>query len=313
MTDAQFRSAVHSLDHIVLAVPDLDQAAHFYTAFGLDVQRVGSDLYLSCAESPHSAMRIVPGPAKRLQRIVFSAYRDDMPQLIQQLEGHNVESLRIHNDERFTFRDPDGLKVEIVVAPKTTLNAKAVPSAEHFSVPGGRYAAPLRSKARKVRPRRFSHALFFSANVMRNVEFYSATLGLRLSDEAGGDVAFLHSPHGSDHHLIAFASGGGPGIHHSAWDVGSIHEMGLGGLQMAAAGYKDGWGIGRHVLGSNYFNYIRDPWGSYVEYSFDIDYIPSDVQWTAGHLDAEDAFFLWGPPPPHDFARNSELSDQMPG
>ena len=30
------------------------------------------------------------------------------------------------------------------------------------------------------------------------------------------------------------------------------------------------------VLGSNYFHYVRDPWGSFAEYSCDIDYIPKE-------------------------------------
>ncbi len=49
--------------------------------------------------------------------------------------------------------------------------------------------------------------------------------------------------------------------------------MGLSTQQMVQAGYSEGWGIGRHVLGSNYFKYVRDPWDSYCEYSYDIDFV----------------------------------------
>lgn len=38
-------------------------------------------------------------------------------------------------------------------------------------------------------------------------------------------------------------------------------KIGLGAKQMADEVYTRGWGLGRHVLGSNYFHYIRDPWG----------------------------------------------------
>src|SRR3546814_13588393 len=65
-------------------------------------------------------------------------------------------------------------------------------------------------------------------------------------------------------------------------DVGSIQEVGLGSGQMARAGFTRGWGLGRHVLGANYFYYVRDPWGSYSAYSADIDFIPADCEWTAG-------------------------------
>jgi hypothetical protein len=67
------------------------------------------------------------------------------------------------------------------------------------------------------------------------------------------------------------------GFHHCSWDVASLEEVGLGAMQMLAEGWDRGWGVGRHVLGSNYFYYVRDPWGSYCEYSYDIDYIPAGL------------------------------------
>jgi hypothetical protein len=64
-------------------------------------------------------------------------------------------------------------------------------------------------------------------------------------------VAFLHAPHGSDHHLVAFMGSTGPALHHLSWDVPTVEDVGLGMRRMHAAGYTTGWGVGRHVLGSN--------------------------------------------------------------
>jgi hypothetical protein len=75
---------------------------------------------------------------------------------------------------------------------------------------------------------------------------------------------------------------------------------------MADHGYTRGWGLGRHVLGSNYFHYVQDPWGSFAEYSCDIDYIPAIQDWQAGEHRPEDSFYLWGPQPPADFTTNRE-------
>jgi hypothetical protein len=61
------------------------------------------------------------------------------------------------------------------------------------------------------------------------------------------------------------------------------------------------------VLGSNYFHYVRDPWGSYAEYSADMDFISADADWDAGSHKLEDASYLWGPKPPEDFGRNYEV------
>ena len=116
----------------------------------------------------------------------------------------------------------------------------------------------------------------------------------------------MHGPHSSDHHLVAFAKSHAPGYHHSSWDVGSIDEVGLGAEQMRAQGYTKGWGVGRHVLGSNYFYYAQDPWGSWAEFSYDIDFVPADVEWPAADHPPEDSFYVWGPAVPDDFVVNHE-------
>jgi catechol 2,3-dioxygenase-like lactoylglutathione lyase family enzyme len=172
----------------------------------------------------------------------------------------------------------------------------------------GSGAAPSRSRAGTVRPRRLSHILLFSSDVPRSVRFYSDTLGLRLSDHSGEIIAFLHGAHASDHHLIAFAKSDGPGLHHSSWDVATFDEVGLGMQQMIDRGHAHGWGVGRHVLGSNYFRYIRDPWGSFAEYSYDIDFIPATIDWQAKDHPPEDSFYVWGPPVPDDFIINHETA-----
>jgi len=93
--------------------------------------------------------------------------------------------------------------------------------------------------------------------------------------------------------------------------MSSIDDIGLGAMSMAGKGHVKGWGLGRHVLGSNYFHYVQDPWGSFAEYSCDIDYIPAtrpgDAKcWDAKYHEPEDSFYLWGPEPPADFTINRE-------
>ena len=77
---------------------------------------------------------------------------------------------------------------------------------------------------------------------------------------------------------------------------------------MLEAGRPPGWGLGRHVIGSNFFYYVRDPWGSFAEYFHDLDYIPEDCAWQARDFPPEDALYRWGPPVPDDFGLNRELT-----
>jgi Glyoxalase/Bleomycin resistance protein/Dioxygenase superfamily len=97
-------------------------------------------------------------------------------------------------------------------------------------------------------------------------------------------------------------------LHHTSWDVSSLDDVGEGSEQLRTAGYPDGWGVGRHVLGSNYFYYARDPWGSFAEYSFDIDYVAKGKDWVSGDYPPEDSFYLWGPAVPEWFTVNTETA-----
>ena len=156
-------------------------------------------------------------------------------------------------------------------------------------------ARPFRRDVARVTPRRLAHVLLFTRDVEKAVQFYTRTLGLRLSDRSGEGIAFLHGIHGSDHHMIAFVKSSAPGLHHLSWDVGSVDDIGRGAMHMLDKGFARGWGLGRHVLGSNFFHYVGDPWGSFSEYSAGIDFVPADCDWKSGDHAPEDSFYVWGP------------------
>jgi catechol 2,3-dioxygenase len=299
---------IHSLDHFSLAVPDLEAAARFYTAFGLDVTAEGAEMSLRAGGAPHRWGRFREGAHKALDYLSFGAYSADMPAFAERLRQNGVATVpapaNAIDDSGIWFRDPDGTLVEIRVGDKVSPNAKS--TTQDAMSPPGVAAAPLRADAQLVRPRRLSHVLVFTTDVERTIEFYTNTVGLGLSDAAGDGIAFMHGIHGSDHHLVAFAKSDAGGFHHCSWDVESVNHVGLGAMQMADAGHTAGWGLGRHVLGSNFFHYVRDPWGSYSEYSHDIDYVPSGGAWKPSHVSPENGFYLWGPVPPSDFTFNYE-------
>ena len=298
---------VHSLDHFSVTVPKMSVAENFYAAFGLDLKADGNQLGLTTFGNPHRWGVLTEGPAKKLKYISFGAYEEDVAALRERIESQGIQLLdppKGFDSNGFWFNDPDGILIEVKVAEKSSPNQKS--SFEMESVTAGARGAPYRRLTEKVRPRRMAHILLFATNVPRAIEFYGRTLGLRLSDRSGDGIAFLHGIHGSDHHMIALAKSSAPGFHHVSWDLPHINQIGLGAMQMADKGFTAGWGMGRHVLGSNYFHYVRDPWGSYSEYSSDIDYIPVDCDWDAGDHPAEDSLYLWGPELPKDFVVNYE-------
>ena len=304
-------TAVHSLDRFVFSVPDLDLAERFYTQFGLDARRDGDRLDLYTFGHPHRWGSIAAAPGrKKLQYLSFGVYAEDIEALARQLERLKIPRAPAHpfaDRDGIWVSDPEGVAVQLVVAEKVS-PAAPPPQAKAALHPPGQGAAPTRSAAGKVRPGRLSHVLLFTSDVPRSVHFYADALGLRLSDQSGDIIAFMHGAHASDHHMLAFAKSGGPGYHHSSWQVGSIDEVGVGMDTMIGHGHTHGWGVGRHVIGSNYFAYVQDPWGSFAEYSYDIDFIPADVEWKAGDYPPEDSFYVWGPPPPDYFIVNHEIA-----
>jgi hypothetical protein len=76
---------------------------------------------------------------------------------------------------------------------------------------------------------------------------------------------------------------------------------------MLDAGCPPGWGVGRHVIGSNFFYYARDPWGSFAEYFHDLDHIPRTAPGSRVTFPEQDALYRWGPPLPDYFGHNTEL------
>ena len=304
--------AVHSINQFVFSVPDLAEAKRFYLAFGLEVRERDGRLDLYTFGHPHRWASIVqaPGP-KRLQFVSYGAFAENLEALRQRaLVGGLISephALSVVADAGgFWLRDPDGVATQVVVADKVSPSAKSIQRVD-APVAAGRGAAPNRTNAPTIRPRYLSHILRFSPDVLRMTAFSESVLGLRLSDRSGDGIAFIHTPHGSDHHLVAFAKSHAAGLHHCSWDVAHVDDVGLGAEQMRSAGWREGWGLGRHVLGSNHFHYVRDPWGSYAEYSSGIDFVPHDLDWRAADHPPDDAFYVWGPTPPEDFVTNYEV------
>lgn len=303
-------AAIHSIDHFALNVPSLDQAEHFFTHFGLQVERGGNEIQLRAGDN-HRWGRLIKSDHKSLAYLSFNCAAGELATIesqTRQAGGRFDLPSPLKTAEGFWFHDPDGNLIQVKEGQRTMPTSKAP-----FSVPvagaDARGSHP-RSESKQVRPRRLSHVLLFTPDVLGAMDFYNRSIGLQLSDKSLDIIAFTHAPHGCDHHLVAFAKSSGKGWHHCSWDVATLNDVGEGASQMNAAGYKHGWGTGRHVLGSNYFHYVQDPWGSFSEYSADIDYISEGKPWPSGDFPPEDSLYLWGPDVPSDFIFNTEVETQ---
>jgi catechol 2,3-dioxygenase len=300
--------AVRALLHYALEVPDQTLGEKFYASFGLEPASGRDDaVRLRPAPLTRASVLIYGGPKKRLHHLAFGAPGDEFEatrEAIRRAGVREVDPPRGAPEGGLWVRDPDGnlvtVRAEAAEAPPAdpplTLNS-----------PGRVARIAIRGcpEGLEPRPRRLGHVLLFTPDADRQIDFYARVLGLRLSDRARSIVVFLRCT--ADHHNLAFLTSKGPGFHHGSFEVGSVDEIAMGAIAMERAGFQPGWGLGRHVIGSNFFYYIRDPWGSFAEYFHDIDHIPESCAWEPRDFAPEDALYRWGPPVPEDFALNREL------
>ena len=111
-------------------------------------------------------------------------------------------------------------------------------------------------------------------------------------------MSFIRCDRGStpaDHHTLAMALGPANRYVHSAYQVSDLDALAAGGEYLSERGYFRSWGIGRHIQGSQIFDYWRDPDGFLVEHFADGDLFDNTLEpgwapFTASGL------AQWGPP-----------------
>jgi catechol 2,3-dioxygenase-like lactoylglutathione lyase family enzyme len=303
--------AVQSLLSYALTVPDLEAGRRFYSTFGLLPQERDGILSFRCEGRDQDQVNLVEGRRKRLNHLRFGADEKGLAAIRARMQERGIPEIEApHNafGGGLWLKDPDGNAINVrreSPQPWRSAPAIAMNNPGHY----GRLGVRGCPDGHQVRPHRLGHVLLHSPDFERMIRFYCDVLGMRLSDRVPGIIGFMHLPGGGDHHVVALLADQRPGFHHASFEVASVDDIGMGAAQVLGAGYKNGWGFGRHVIGSNFFHYMRDPWNSLAEYFCDIDQIPADGSWRAEDHIAADALYRWGAPVPEDFGRNYELAD----
>ena len=108
---------LQGLNHITLAVSDLDVAFEFYTkTLGMKPHvKWASGAYLSCGDLWFCLSLDNADPAKDYTHIAFTASPDEMEELRIKLNQTNVTEWKINSSEgdSIYLLDPDGHKLEI--------------------------------------------------------------------------------------------------------------------------------------------------------------------------------------------------------
>jgi len=272
-----------------LEVPDLSVAERFYSTFGLSAARSGDLLELRSSGGAGPDIAVVQGGAqKRMHHLSFAVLEPDIPRFFDHLTKLGLSPATPpfgYIRPGLWFQDPWGTWINLT--PIAAVRDEPV----RDMVTEGRVDRHLwRELNRDICPNRLGHMLIFTPEWEKAQAFYEQALGLITADRAAGKVAFMAGGRGvRDHHCFGLINGTHRGFQHSSFQVNSLDDIGFGARQMHKAGYSEGFGVGRHALASNLFFYVRDPWGSWVEYYADMDKI-SDA-WVA--KDWQDLPYIW--------------------
>ena len=273
---------VHSLDHFVLAVPDLAPAQRFYSDFGLDV-RPPATRSGSRPPAMTSAGAWWWRASARSCTISRSAATRTTCPICRSARKRTASSSSTR--PRVSRATASGFAIR----PACSSRSRSRPRCRrHTRRPGPGRRRRKAWRARRCGPRRRSCVRAGCHTCSCSPPTWIARWrSTRTSSACASPTVPTASPSCTPSTAATITSWRsrnrpGPGLHHCSWDMSGIDDIGLGAMHMAGKGYSEGWGLGRHVLGSNYFHYVRDPWGSYAEYSCDIDYIPAEQSWQAG-------------------------------
>jgi catechol 2,3-dioxygenase-like lactoylglutathione lyase family enzyme len=297
-----------------MGVPNVAETAAYYTEFGLTPSgRSPAGGFRFATRDGGEQLEIVHAERRRLLRIGVGVHdEDDLYRVRSRLSALGVSATA--TDTTLTATDPNStLRVNLSIEPEM-VQEPATP--EPTNGPGrpdratGR--APAIDRTNGVSPRKLGHLVVGSVDQDATQRFFVEGIGFKVSDQVPGLASFLRCS--TDHHNVLVQRAPLNFLHHTAWEVDDVDEVGRGATAMLEGNpERHVWGLGRHHIGSNFFWYLRDPAGNFSEYYSDLDCIVSDALWEPSVVEGARGLYNWGPPPPPSFLRPDDLAGLMTG
>jgi catechol 2,3-dioxygenase-like lactoylglutathione lyase family enzyme len=299
---------VEDIAHVRFRAPDLSQMAQFLSDFGLRTELGGDGILYAKgtggAPFVHATSKGEPGFAG----IAFRAQSRADLEALAKSQGALVEPF-VAPGGGFVVRlvDPDGFPVEVVAGQVFSASETFAPREPWNSVENrARLRKVKRVPAGPAHIVRLGHAVLNVSNFRNSERWYKERFGLLTSDEIqlspefslGAFLRCDRGPTPSDHHTLFLVQGPkGPGFNHAAFEVRDLDDLMSGNEHLKAKGSHHEWGVGRHILGSQVFDYWRDPWGNTLEHWTDGDLVAADFG--PNKVTIQDLLGVqWGPPAP---------------
>jgi catechol 2,3-dioxygenase-like lactoylglutathione lyase family enzyme len=267
-----------------LAAPDLDLAEEFLTHFGLvRAARTKTALYMRGSDPAHHLHITELGPPRFIGLAYRAANEAELDKLARVGGASTIETIdEPGGGRRVRLRDPHGFQIEVVhgidAAAPLPLAENTVNTAHERD---RRLGALTRLASGPAPVKRLGHSVIVSTDLSQALAWYRETLGFIPSDEIFRDderkviSSFNRIDRGSDyvdHHVFFCMQGPKSGLNHLAFEVANFDAVMTGHEYLKGLGrYRPIWGPGRHVYGSQIFDYWADPWGRVHEHMTDSD------------------------------------------
>lgn len=299
---------IKDINHVVYRHRDLDEVERFMTDFGLvRASRTEHQLYMRGAGSAPYAYVAEQAESPAFVAVAFAVERAEDLSLARTLPGASaIESLQgPGGGHAVTLHDPAGRRVQLVhgIEPVASLPMRPalVLNSATFKRRFGEVQRPPRAPAQVLR---LGHIALGVSDLRACLDWYTQTLGLLPSDfvvdesnKSDPHAAFLRLNRGdewTDHHTVALFQSAADHVHHASFEVQDFDAQLHGNAWLSSQGWSPVWGVGRHVLGSQIFDYWRDPSGNVVEHFTDGDLYQRDSP--LGYTPAsDDSLYQWGP------------------
>jgi hypothetical protein len=159
----------------------------------------------------------------------------------------------------------------------------------------------VRTPIEPARIVRLGHLVLHAVDFPTLTRWYLRVLGLTPTDvqylaDGSPNLAFCRLDLGDqpvDHHTVVFIGGIEEKYEHSGYEVVDLDALGQGQQVLRAQGHRHMWGIGRHLLGSQLFDYWFDPGGYEYEHYTDGDLFTSDFETAYSPLEFG-GIWAWG-------------------
>ena len=299
---------IEDVAHVRFRAPDLAEMRAFLEDFGLVVVEDKPTRLIARGAGSSPALHVTELGEAGFAGVAFRAESLADLERLASAEGVLVEALDLPGaGSMVVLTDPDGHRVE-VIAGQAPVDALPLAAAQAWNRSDARerLRATKRIAAGAANVVRLGHVVLNVSNFRTSEAWYKERLGLITSDEIRLSPefaigAFLRCDRGeapTDHHTVfLMQSPKGPGFNHAAFEVADLDDLMRGHQRLADAGRHAQWGVGRHILGSQVFDYWRDPWGHTLEHWTDGDLFTA----TDGSNIASVQDLLgvqWGPKPP---------------